>query len=84
MMRCNFLFNVPLLCSGDEERRQLEDDDHAGVEEEAAKEGQSQQAGRRPAGIQLLAGASAAHHDGQRGHQADVQEQELQVAHVGL
>lgn len=80
----SFLFNVPLLCSGDEECRQLEDDGHAGVEEDAAEEGQSKQAGRRPAGVQLLAGASSAHHDGQHGHQADVQEQELQVAHVGL
>lgn len=83
-MHCHFLLNVPLLCSGDKERRQLEDDDHTGVEEEAAQEGQSQQAGRRPAGVQLLAGASLAHHDGQHSHQANVQEQELQVTHVSL
>lgn len=76
--------DVPLLRRGDEDRRHLEGDDHAGVEEEAAQEGQSQQAGRRPARVQLLAGAPSAHHDGQHRHQADVQEEELQVAHVRL
>lgn len=80
MMCCD----VPILRGGDEDRRHLEGDDHAGVQEEAAQEGQSQQAGRRPAQVQLLAGASSAHHNGQHCHQADVQKQELQVAHVGV
>lgn len=75
-------FNAPFLGSGDKERRQLEDNDHAGVDEDAAEDGQSQQAGGGPARIQLVAGASSAHHDGQHGHETNVQIQELQVAHV--
>lgn len=75
-------FHAPFLRSGEEERRQLEDDDHAGVDEDAGEDGQSQQAGGGPARVQLVAGASSAHHDGQPGHETYVQIQELQVAQV--
>lgn len=84
MCKCCTLvsFHAPFLGSGDEERHQLEDNDHAGVDEDAAEDGQSQQAGGGPARVQLVAGASSAHHNGQHGHETNVQVQELQVTHV--
>lgn len=70
---------APFLRHGDEEGSQLAQDDHAGVKEDASQHGQRKQAGRRSAGVQLQAGASSPHQDGQKRHQAKVQEQELQV-----
>lgn len=69
----------PFLRHGREEGSQLPRDDHAGVKEDAAQNRESQQTGRGSAGVQLQAGASSPHQDGQWCHQADVQEEELQV-----
>lgn len=55
----------PFLRHGGEEGGQLTRHDHAGVQEDAAQNWESQQTGRGSAGVQLLAGASSAHHDGQ-------------------
>lgn len=54
----------PFLRHGREEGSQLTRDDHAGVQEEAAQNWESQQTGRGSAGVQLLAGASSPHQDG--------------------
>lgn len=70
---------APFLRRGGEEGSQLTRDDHAGVKEDASQHGQREQAGRGSAGVQLQAGAASPHHNGQRCHQANVQEQELQV-----
>lgn len=84
VIKCNFFLNRPVLGGGDEEGRQLAQDDHAGVDEDAAEHRQSQQAGWGSAAVQLLAGASSPHHNGQKSHQTNVQEQELQVSQVCL
>lgn len=74
----------PVLRGGDEECSQLAQDVHAGVDEEAAQDGQRQQTGRGSAVVQLSTGASFPHHDGQQSHQNNVTEQELQVSQVRL
>lgn len=66
VIKCKcFFFNRPVLGGGDEEGRQLAQDDDAGVDEDAAEHRQSQQAGWGSAVVQLLAGASSPHHNGQ-------------------
>lgn len=77
-------FYWPVLWGGDEQCSQLAQDDHAGVDEEAAQDRQGQQTGWGSAGVQLLTGASFPHHEGQRSHHNNVTEQELQVSHVRL
>lgn len=69
----------PFLRHGHEEGGQLTRHDHAGVQEDAAQNWESQQTGRGSAGVQLQAGASSPHQDGQWCHQANVHEEELQV-----
>lgn len=73
-------FYWPVLWGGDEKRGQLAQNNHAGVEEEAAQDGQGQQAGWGSVGVQLPTGASSPHHDGQQGHHEQVTEQELEVS----
>lgn len=68
---------TPFLRHSHEEGGQLTHDDHAGVKEDAANNRESQQTGWGPAGVQLWAGASSPHQNGQQCHQANVQEQEL-------
>ena len=77
-------FYWPVLWHGDEEPRQLAQDDHAGVDEDAAQDRHSYQTGWGSAGVQFLAGASPPHHDGQHRHHKNVTDQELQVCHARL
>lgn len=77
-------FYWPVLWGGDEERRQLAQDDHAGVDEDAAQDRHSYQTGWGSAGVQFLTGASPPHHDGQHRHHKNVTDQELQVRHARL